>query len=246
MQERPAARRSIANLSLVLALVCHGTVARAEIGVDNFTALLTITTDYVYRGLSQSHEDPAVQGGFQFQHDDGFFAGVWASSVDFPTNRNRSEPRDLEVDYYLGYAWELARDWGANIQLTRYTYPGDDPAFEYDYDEVALSAQFRDLAAASVHLSNDLFGRGERAVAYELSGRIPLTGRFEGLVGLGFFDLDKILGDSYTYWNVGVSVTLDQFALDLAYIDTSSSATSLFGNEVSGGRLVATVSAQMN
>ena len=231
---------------LIWILVVLAAPASAQQERGRLTAQVTLTSDYVYRGLSQSREDPAIQGGFHYQRDGGLFAGVWASSVDFLTNRDRTEPRDLEVDYYLGYARDLAADWSASAQITRYSYPGDDPAFDYDYNELALTAQFRDLLAASVHLSNDIFGRGERAIAYELSGRAPLGGRFDGLAGVGRFDLDRIVGDSYTYWNLGVSWTAGRFVLDLAYFDTSSVATALFGDEVAAGRLVATVTAHMD
>ncbi len=240
MRFRPAAYGTIAGLFL-------GWVpaAVAQIGLDNFSAQVTLTSDYVYRGLSQSREDPAVQGGFEFAHDSGFFAGVWASSVDFPNNRLRSQPRDLEVNYYLGYDARIGSAWSAGAQLTRYAYPGDDPSFDYDYTELGLLAQFRDLVSGGVHISEGLLGRNQTAVAYELAGRIPVSSRLEALVGVGLFDLDRIVGDSYAYWNVGGSYRIGRFVFDLAYIDTSSEATAIFGDEVAGSRLTVSVTAHL-
>lgn len=241
MVPSPAARQAIAGL-----LFLWAPIAAADVGLDDLTAQVTLTSDYVFRGLSQSREDPAIQGGFEFRHDTGFFAGIWASSVDFPNNRLRSQPRDLELDYYVGYGVGLGPAWSGSAQLTRYTYPGDDPAFEYDYAELALSVQLRDALSGSVHVSNDLFGRGERAVAYELSGRRPLGARVDGLAGLGVYDLDRVTGDSYAYWNLGLSFSLERFALDLAYIDTSTEARAMFGAEVAGSRWVASLTAHFD
>lgn len=46
-----------------------------------FSANVTVTSDYAYRGISQTDERPAIQGGFDFRHDSGFYAGTWASSI---------------------------------------------------------------------------------------------------------------------------------------------------------------------
>lgn len=241
MRLSPVALGTIAGLILVGA-----TPVSAEIGLDDFTAHITLTSDYVYRGVSQSDEDPAVQGGFEFEHPSGFFAGVWASSVDFPNNRQRSRPRDLEIDYYAGYGFGLGAAWSASAQLTRYTYPGDDPAFDYDYSELSLSVQWSDRLAASAHLSDDLLGRSERATAWELSGRLPLTPRLDAAAGIGHFDLDRVVGDSYDYWSVGLSWLVGRFALDLTHIDTSRAATDLFGSRIAGSRVVASVTAHLD
>ncbi len=68
-----------------IALFCLGVdAAEAQIDSSNFSAYVTLTTDYVFRGISQTNEGPAVQGGFDFHHDIGIFLGIWASNVEFP------------------------------------------------------------------------------------------------------------------------------------------------------------------
>ena len=233
--------RSAGAALLVIALFVAAPAA-AEIRGE-LTAQVTLTTEYVYRGLSQSVEDPAIQGGFHYRHDNGFFAGLWASSVDFPNNRQRERPRDVEVDVFVGYGFELSRSWAATAQLTHYSYPGDDPAFDYDYNELGLSLHYQDRVTGAVHLSDDLLGRGERALAYELSGRQPLGERLDALAGLGHYDLERVVGISYLYWNLGLSYSIGRFALDLAYIDTSSRAVALFGDQLAGERVVASLTA---
>ncbi len=242
----PLRRFGSALALLVVVLLPNARPLTAELRADQFTAQLTLTTDYVFRGRSQSREDPAIQGGVQYRADNGFFAGVWASSVDFASNRIRSEPRDLELDIYLGYGLDLGAQWAGTVQLTRYTYPGDDPAFEYNYDELTLAVQFRDRVGLAANVSNDLFDLGERAVAWEISGRQPLSDRIDGVAGYGHFDLDSVVGSSYDYWNLGASLSIRQFVIEVAYIASSTEAEAIFGREATGRRWVASLSAYLD
>jgi len=226
-----------ASLALVPSLL------RAEIDADNFSAIVTLTSDYVYRGVSQSRGDPAIQGGFDFEHEIGLFAGVWASSVQFRASPQRDSPRDLELDYYLGYRLDLGEDWAGDVTVTRYTYPGSDPAFHYDYGEIDLSVKFRDVLATSISYSEDVFGFGAVGIAYELTGRYPILANLEASAGVGLYDLEALLGESYTYWNLGLSRFLGRFTFTASYIDTDSRAATIWGRERSDGRLAVGVSA---
>lgn len=95
----------------------------------NFSANVAITTDYTFRGISQSSGDPAVQGGFDWASDT-FYVGTWASTVDFNdditdpfTGESISDGSQLELDLYFGYTpsiGDLALDFG----FTYYLYPG--------------------------------------------------------------------------------------------------------------------------
>ncbi len=90
----------------------------AGVGPDNFGGQLTLTTDYVFRGVSHSREKPALQGGIDFKHDSGFFVGIWGSNVEFPTDGNREVPGPLEVDIYLGVDQDLGRDWSGLLAIS--------------------------------------------------------------------------------------------------------------------------------
>jgi uncharacterized protein (TIGR02001 family) len=85
------------------------------------TANVAYTTDYVFRGISVSNESFAIQGGFDWTHDSGFYAGTWASSL---SGGNGSE-LDIFAGYYtkMGalrlhgglYHYNYARNSAANI-----------------------------------------------------------------------------------------------------------------------------------
>ena len=72
---------------------------------------VAVVTDYVFRGISRSDNDPAAQAGLEYLHASGAYAGIWGSSVDTPKDS------DIELDVYAGYAaeipaWHLGRDLG--------------------------------------------------------------------------------------------------------------------------------------
>ncbi len=229
---------------LVCAAALLAPAGAAALGLENFSAQLTLTTDYVFRGVSQTREDPAIQGGIDFEHGSGLFVGIWGSNVDFPTNQDRRQGRDLELDYYLGYAFDLAADWSAYATVVRYDYPGSDGAFEYDYNELNLAVQFRELASAGVAWTDDALGFGRQAIAWELSGRYPLPRDLDLVAGAGYYDLDELFGRGYSYWNLGLSRQIGSFIFDLGYYDTGDAGTALFG-ERAEARVVFSVSAVM-
>ena len=93
---------------------------------------MTLTTDYVSRGVSFSDEDPAIQGSFDYAHPVGFYSGLWASSWDDTGLSN-----EIELGYYAGYGGTISR-LSYSIWATYYQYPGaQDTGFEFDYWEIS-------------------------------------------------------------------------------------------------------------
>jgi hypothetical protein len=85
---------SLACGGLLVAGMCSPAMAQGV--ADMFSANVALTNDYVWRGISQTNEDPAIQGGFDFEHPSGVYLGVWGSNVDFDTQENWSYSRGFE------------------------------------------------------------------------------------------------------------------------------------------------------
>ena len=212
---------------------------QGQLSQDNFGLYVTLTSDYRFRGISQTLNDPAFQAGFDLQLPSGFFTGVWASNVDFFANRFRSGPRDVEIDLYAGYSTDFHDDWSAIFSAVLYTYPGS--SVDYDYLEFAAGLNYRDLATLQVSYSNDALARGESAVNYELGIQYPLTNGFEIGGILGFYDTSRLFGTGYAYGNAGISKSWPRLVVDLRYHDTDDDAVALF-RSYAGSRWVASLS----
>ena len=87
---------------LVLSTILVPAAASAATTIDNteITSTVGFVSEYVFRGITQSDENPALQGSVDFNHSSGAYAGIWGSTVDF----NDSDEASLETDLYAGYA----------------------------------------------------------------------------------------------------------------------------------------------
>jgi len=99
------------------------------------SANVSFTTDYIWRGMTQS-DGPAVQGGFDYEADSGFYAGFWGSNVNFNNGNGQ------ELDYYAGYGFSLG-DVGVDVGYITYDYPDSDP--DLKFEEIYLGFSFGDL-----------------------------------------------------------------------------------------------------
>ena len=89
---------------LFIALAASSVVAQTKAPEPDYTLAYNIgvTTDYRFRGISQSRLDPAIQGGADFTHKSGLYLGFWASSIKWITDQPGGNA-DAELDFYGGY-----------------------------------------------------------------------------------------------------------------------------------------------
>jgi len=212
------------------------------------SANVAITNDYVFRGFSQTDEHAAIQGGFDVTYK-MFYAGVWASNLDFGGDGNGNDIADIEIDVYAGikHKWQITE---FDLGVIYYAYPDAvDPGAELDYVEIkfATSTELSNNISVSTatYYSPEYTGETGETLAYEGSISVGLGehGRFAPTFSalIGYVDfLDNAFDDlSYTYWNAGVEIGLgDKFALDLRYWGTDVDDV-----DIADDRFVATLSA---
>jgi uncharacterized protein (TIGR02001 family) len=180
---------------------------------------LVLTTDYVWRGVTQSDGDAAAQLGAEVNFESGFHAGLWGSTVDIDNGADRQ--RDTEVIYYLGYAHDLDSRWTLGANIVAYTYPGQSGAVDYGYEELIVSANFKDRAWFEYAYSPDLYNSGASAQNVELYTEWPAGKHLVVGAGAGYYDVSDLVGTGYGYWELGVTWPISRFDLDLRYHDTN-------------------------
>ena len=145
--------------------------AFSDLHAQEFTFYGALTSDYVYRGVSNSDEHAAVQLGLDIGTDIGFFGGIWASSTDITTgDRNRAR----EVDFYFGYVHYFENDWSASLSVNRYTYPVAEGNVAYDYNEWAAIIGFKNRLWFEVDYTDSVFGHDKPAYNLEVLASWPL------------------------------------------------------------------------
>jgi uncharacterized protein (TIGR02001 family) len=121
--------------SSLLATAAFAQTAPAAPEASPITANVTVVNDYRYRGISQSNFKPAIQGGFDYAHESGFYIGNWNSSISWisdsvtPGGANsgittRSASAPIEMDFYAGFKKEfIGEGFASDIGLLQYYYP---------------------------------------------------------------------------------------------------------------------------
>lgn len=227
------------GFSLLLAAMSSTVLAQDAAGPHNFTFSGSLVSDYAFRGISQTQEDPALQASLDYTHESGFYAGVWGSNVDFTTPGVPDDGADVEIDTYIGWRFPVGERVAADIQFIRYNYPGTNSGVDYDYNELIGKLTFGWLTGG-VGWSNDVFGSGESAPYYFTSGAWSLPHAVALSVGIAHYDLDNVFSVGYTDYNVGISRQFGFFKLGLTYVGTDDNGEDIFG-DLGGDRLIASI-----
>ncbi|MFA1684118.1 TorF family putative porin [Achromobacter dolens] len=194
----------------------------------SLTANVTLASQYRYRGLMQTNNQPAIQGGFDFTHASGLYLGNWNSSISWLNDSNSKVSAPVEMDFYGGYKGNLAPDVPFDLGVLQYYYPGDYPSGYTSPDTTELYAGLGYgpvLFKYSIAMTN-LFGFADSKYSqyFDLSGNFD-TG-FWGLTvnaHVGRQTVRNVTDGAYTDWKLGLTKDFGQgLAISIAYIDTDA------------------------
>lgn len=207
---------------------------------SNLTWNLAVTSDYVFRGISQTDRDPALQGGLDYAFGDtGLYVGAWASNVDFAD----SDGPDVELDYYIGWNHDLSDTLNLDLQVVRYSYLGEQDAYgNIDYNEVIGALAYDEMLTFTVAYANDYANEGFSSLYYNLGGSWDVGNDVAVNAGVGRTNFSDDVG-SYTDWNLGVSRQFGPVNVALNYYDvTGGFIDDVYGSEKASDRVVLTLS----
>lgn len=224
-----------ASLFLVTLGGAYSFAGTAQAG--EVTGNATLTTDYVWRGSSQTLEKPAAQAGVKFAGSTGFYASAWGSNVEFAPVLSATS----EFDLAIGWGRKIGDDWALDVNALRYVYPGT--TVNLDWNEVNASATWRDRAWVGIGHSSNAMASGARGTYVNGGVRIPAgeTLRFE--VGAGHYAMADALPDYSHAWASGVWVFKAPFELRITAHATDDRAKTRFGGDFAGNRVEAALQA---
>jgi uncharacterized protein (TIGR02001 family) len=221
---------------LAAVLLASGPLRAADWG-----AVAAVTSEYVFRGVSLTDGDPAVQAGLHVRLPQRWYASAWASSLKRSPRSGRAE-----LNLHAGRGWDLSENWAASAGWVRYLYPDSARSGRYDWDELSASVIYTDRLALTASLSPNApqayaLGLGERhrATAIEASWRQPVAGPWSVVAAAGRYSAGSF-GRPYVAWNAGLSLKMGGIDVGLTRFGVDGAGRARFGQAAADGRWVVT------
>ncbi len=238
-------KSKLLNSLILAALAVPGVAMAADAAPASphtLTSNVSLVSDYLYRGISQTGTKPAIQGGFDYAHASGFYAGVWGSSISWISDGGLAANAGLELDTYLGFKNSFAEDFSYDVGFLRYNYPAGSyvnpiPAnfAKADTNEIYGALGWKWITAKYSYSLGDTFAVSQaKGTSYlDLSANYPIpdTGITLGAhygkqsyKGVSASNLVAAGADpSYADYKLSVSKDFSGFVLGLAYSKTNAS-----------------------
>jgi uncharacterized protein (TIGR02001 family) len=229
---------NIMQKSKLLVAVLGTLIAMPALAEDSpFSANVSLTSNYLFRGMSQTGTKPALQGGFDYANPNGFYAGVWASSISWISDAGSATNAGTEIDTYLGFSSTFATDFTYDVGILRYNYPGTyvAGATKADTNEIYGSIGYKWITAKYSRSLGDTFGIPSASGSdyFQLDASYPIESagitlgahygkqKFKGTAANAL----RTAGTDPDYHDYNLSVSKDVSGYDFALMYSKTNAT---------------------
>lgn len=230
--------RKILISAVLLALAPFAAQAQEDESSSGFNWNGAVTSEYMFRGISQTDDRPALQLGAGYSWDNGLYIGTWGSNVDF------GDSTDAEIDTFIGWSHEFNENANLDLQLVRYNYTGAPTGVDYDYNELVGKVGFAKHYTATLGYTNDYLATDTNSTYIGLSGDWPVGHDINVTASIGHTTTDKdVIGDSgYTDYSVGANRDFGPVNISLNYVGSDGNAEDIFGKDLADDKFVLTFS----
>lgn len=212
-------KKTLLVAAVAISALFAGSAAMAQDDAGAFSFNIGATNNYVWRGVTQTEDGAAVQGGVDYKKGI-FYAGAWGSNVSFAGDSDTS----TELDLYVGLAPSVG-DWNFDFGYIHYMYPNECDTCDYAVGELKAAVSHslgKGTIGAAMYLDADTL----EDPYYEVNASYPLTDK---LSVSGAIANNEYYGDGYATWNVGTTYALtDSLSLDLRYSEASKRPSNLY------------------
>lgn len=221
---------SAAALITLWAMRARAQEAAAAQSGSALSGSVSVVNDYLFRGLSQTSQSPALQAGVEYGSADSWYVGAWGSNVSWLSDLSTPDARvsnSLEVDLYAGWRIPLDDAWKLDLGLYTYYYPGDYPrGFTRPYTtEGYVAVSFSIATLKYSHAFTNAFGFADS----KHSDYLDLSANYEFSPGwivnahVGRQRIQHFGAAGYTDWKLGVTRNFDGgFSVAIGYYDTNA------------------------
>jgi uncharacterized protein (TIGR02001 family) len=220
---------------LLLALMMFAGISAAQAQV---TGNLGLTSDYRFRGVSQTQNAPAVQGGIDYNHVSGLYIGNWNSSVSSQVYTNGA---GVESDVYAGFKKQVFGNFTLDVGTMNYFFPRAGTNGSFDTNELYAGIGYKELVSVKYsHAISDYFGTNNSKNSYyvQADAAIPVVGKLVALAHVGRTNVNNSSTLDYTDYNVGLGYDLQGWNLAAKYyMNDNKTSAFMTANTVNGQKL---------
>ncbi|TDP62587.1 TorF family putative porin [Roseateles toxinivorans] len=183
---------------------------------------VSVTTDYRYRGISQTRLKPAMQGGADYDLGNGFYVGTWASTIKWI--KDGGGDGNLEVDVYGGYKTELSKGLNLDVGVLTYIYPSNKLNPSANTTELYGALSFGVVTAKYSHSVTNLFGFADSKQSgyLDLSATLDLGDGFTLTPHIGHQSVKNLSSASYTDYALTLTKDYAGFTFGLSAVGTNT------------------------
>lgn len=257
---------AVTLLTAVSNIACAEDAAVTPVSPNTFTSNINLVSDYRFRGIDQTWGQPALQGGVDYAHTSGIYAGIWGSNV----SSNSYAGGNLELDYYAGYNGKINDDFGFTVGGYGYYYPGANynkssqfvyPSQTFDSFEVNAGLSWKWISYKLSVSTTDYFGANTNTgytgdtkgtMYHDLSANYPLmddltlgfhVGRTD--VKADYVTSNGNISPDYTDYKLGLAKTFSSgWNASVAYVTASNNT--FFRPPVGGASLATAETRDLN
>lgn len=228
------------------AMLVSAPVMAEEAAASPVTANVTIASEYVYRGVSQTNEKIALQGGFDYAHASGFYLGAWGSNISWLEDMGDTGSSSMELDVYAGFKG-TAGDFGYDVGVLHYDYPGSNIMPDPNTGEVYIAGSYKMLSVKYSHSTTNLLGyaNSEGSGYLEANAGFDMGSGFTLGLHVGHQRIKNWSAFDYTDYKISLAKDLGGgLSVTGALIDTNADDalyTNLLGTKIADQRFVLSV-----
>lgn len=233
---------AVALPSFFLSAQTASAAEAAAVSPHTVTTNVNLVSEYRFRGIDQTWGKPALQGGADYAHASGWYAGLWGSNV----SGNSYPGSSLELDYYAGYNGKFNDDLGWTAGGYGYYYPGanfkkqltaGNPDQKYDNFELNAGLSWKWISYKLSYATTDYFGAntktgytsGTKGTLYhDLSVAYPLADDLTLGFHVGRTDVKAMYGTvnpDYTDYKLSIAKTFKEgWNISAAYVKSGNDA----------------------
>jgi uncharacterized protein (TIGR02001 family) len=235
------------RIGVICLLIAASVLAPRSATAVTFEGDITYTSDYVFRGISETAGRSAGQIDLHLTTRGGTFLGAFASTLG---HLWRTPYEDLGWDYeleeYLGHRFDLSPSWSATLTAVNYSYLGGNAPVSNDYQELSAAVSYLDFWTVNVAAVPNAvrYDRGHRLGRYpaytlDASAQFPIVGRLFVTAGAGYYTSDRT---GYAFGNAGLAFEFKSLRLEAGYYVAQDRARTLFPYGRAGNRFAGSVS----